>query len=98
MPFDPESMKLEEYDWPLKIVVMLPWLSTVRTCAPPSALSDCVPMPNVIVPVTDDTPPSATVGICSTTPLLSDAKSDTGFWSCLLVASASTVHPDEGHE
>jgi hypothetical protein len=45
MPFDPESMKLDGYGWPPKIVVMLPRASTVSTFADPSPLLACVPMP-----------------------------------------------------
>src|SRR5207244_4410468 len=67
-PFDPESMKLDPSDWPLKTVVKLPAASVVNTFADPRPLLDCVPIPNVSDPVSDAVPPDATDGSCISTP------------------------------
>ena len=62
MPFEPESMKLDVYVWPLNTVAKLARLSSVKIFADPSALLLCVPMPNVIVPDIEAAPPVGTVG------------------------------------
>lgn len=59
----------------------------MSTTAEPSRLFDCEPMPKVIVPVTDEAPPSGTSGNSISTPLLSAAKFATGFVTCWVTAS-----------
>src|SRR5690348_889958 len=92
-PFEPLSMKLDPwplpdplkslYNVPMNWAAKLPVLgSTGNTAALPKPLLDCVPMPNVRVPVALVCPVSGTAGKLIMTPLLSVVNIHTGFCSC----------------
>ena len=66
-------------------------LVTPRMVAAPRALSACVPMPKITVPVTLTAPACATAGSVMMVPLLSLAKAATGFGNCSKGATADEV-------
>src|SRR4051812_29258885 len=98
MPFDPESMNDPGYDWLLKTVVIEPFPVVVITCAEPSALFVCVPIPKIIDPDATSEPVSGSAGRLIRTPLLSPENIQTGFCSCRATVCVVGTQPEDGHE
>src|ERR1700679_2000732 len=90
MPFEPESMKLDDKLAPLNTVVRypasVPPVETGTTVSMPTELFVWVPTPKISEPVTSLAPASATLGNEMMVPLLSVANRVTGFCTCEVVA------------
>src|SRR5689334_16220701 len=93
IPLDPLSTKLAVYCTFLKVVMKFSELSSVKTDAVPSALFDCVPIPKTNAPVALGAPPDGTCGNSTITPLLSVAKSATGFCTCCVSGRNEGTQP-----
>jgi hypothetical protein len=65
---------------------------------PEDELFDCVSMPRIRIPSTEDTPPREITGNLNITPLLSVRRSETGFWTWLLRETVVPVHAESLHE
>ena len=84
-PFEPLSMKLSLYVFPLKTVMNSPWVGSAGYIVTPEGmLFDRVPIPRIRLPLTEGSPPSLTEGNCTIKPLLSSGRSETGFLICSL--------------